>query len=433
MNTDKIKHYLIMAGSTAHMLSGDKLLKDEGMNTQLVPAPAEYGTVCGTAIRVKAEDKDEAEKILLNGNIIIEGIYEEKIRKLSGLLDRLKNEKVSEEFTRVLEKVQDGLELSYEDIVLLLKTDGEAEKKALYHAADRMRKDIVGDVVDIRGAIEFSNHCKKDCLYCGIRRSIKDLNRYRMTEDEIMEIVHQLHDIDIKTVILQSGEDMWWTQDKISSLIKRIKDETGMKITLSIGERSREEYEHYKKLGANNYLLKIETTNPKIFEYIHPDDDFEHRKECSDWLRETGYLNGSGNIIGLPGQKPEDIANDIQYFKEKGINMIGIGPFLPAKDTPLEKYPAGTVDMTLKAVAVTRLVCKRVFIPATTALASVDKDAQSKALMAGANTIMLINTPPKYRNNYEIYGNKNMVSLDTAIYAVNKAGRKMPPYLKLDS
>lgn len=432
MNTDTVKHYLIMAGSTAHMLSGDKLLKDNGLETQLVPAPAEYGTVCGTAIRVSTADKDKAEKILLAGNIIIEGIYSEKARKLSGLLEKLKNTKISSEFEGVLKKIEDGIELDFDDMVLLLKTEGEAEKKALYHAADRMRKDIVGDVVDIRGAIEFSNYCRKDCLYCGIRKSLSDLSRYRMTEDEIMEIVHQLHAMNIKTVILQSGEDLWWTQDRISSIINRIKKETGMKITLSIGERSREEYEHYKKLDANNFLLKIETTNRKIFKYIHPDDDFDHRVECSDWLRETGYLNGSGNIIGLPGQTAEDIARDILFFKEKGINMIGIGPFLPAKDTPLEQYPAGSVDMTLKAVAVTRLVCKRVFIPATTALASVDKDAQTKALMAGANTIMLINTPAKYRNNYEIYDNKNMVNLDTAIRAVTNSGRKMPSYLKLD-
>ncbi len=431
MTKEQIKHYLIMAGSTSHMLRGDKLLKDENVYTSLVPAPSEYGTVCATAIKVKIEDKERAEKILRENSISIEGIYPDKPRKLAGLVEKLMDSVISPEFMEVLKKIEDGEELNFEDIVMLLKTDRKAEKDALFHAADRMRKEIVGDMVDIRGAIEFSNYCRKDCRYCGIRKSLDDLSRYRMDEDEIMEVVHYLHEIGLKTVILQSGEDLWWTPDKISSLIKRVKKETRMNITLSIGERSREEYELYRKLGANNFLLKIEATNRKLFEFIHPDDDYDNRVECSEWLRELGYLNGSGNIIGLPGQTVEDIARDILFFKEMGINMIGIGPFVPSKGTPFENYPKGSIDMTLKAVAVTRIVCKRVFIPATTALASLDPDGQTKALEAGANTIMLINTPSKYRYNYQIYSDKNMVDLESAFKAVDESGRKMPPYLKV--
>jgi len=432
MTKDNIKHYLIMAGSTSHMLRGDKILKDEGVETSLVPAPAEYGTVCATAIKVKIEDRNRAEKILRQNNISIEGIYPDKTQKLAGLVTKLMDSVISEEFIKVLKKIENGEELGFEDIVLLLKTERRVEKEALYHAADRMRREIVGDVVDIRGAVEFSNYCRKDCKYCGIRRSLSDLARYRMTEDEIMEVVHQLHEIGIKTVILQSGEDLRWTPEKISSLIRRVKKETSMNITLSIGERPREEYELYRKLGANNFLLKIETTNRKLFKFIHPDDDFDHRVQCSKWLKQLGYLNGSGSIIGLPGQRVEDIARDILFFKDMGINMIGIGPFVPAKGTPFEGYPKGSIEMTLKAVAVTRIVCKRVFIPATTALASLDPDGQTKALKAGANTIMLINTPAKYRYNYQIYSDKNMVDLKSAFKAVKEAGRKMPPYLKID-
>jgi len=431
MAEEQIKYYLIMAGSTSHMLRGDKILKDCGIGTSLVPAPSEYGTVCATAIRVSHEERIAAENLLKKNNISIEGIYPDKTQKLKGLVSKLMDSVISEEFMKVLLKIEDGEELSFEDIVLLLNTERTAEKNALFHAADRMRKEIVGDVVDIRGAIEFSNYCKKDCKYCGIRRSLKGLERYRMTEDEIMEVVYYLKELGIKTVILQSGEDMWWTPDKISSIIKRIKEETRMNITLSIGERPREEYELYRELGANNFLLKIETTNRSIFKFIHPDDDYDHRVQCSKWLKELGYLNGSGNIIGLPGQTVEDIARDILFFKDMGINMIGIGPFLPAMGSPFENYPEGSVDMTLKAVAVTRIVCKRVFIPATTALASLDKDGQSKALKAGANTIMLINTPRKYRYNYQIYSEKNMVDLELAIKSVKEAGRKLPPYLKI--
>lgn len=427
-----VKHFLIMAGSTNHMLMGDKLLKDNGIKTSLVPAPAEYGSVCAIAIKVEDKDIDISEKYLRENDISIRGIYEEKPERLTGLIDRLKNSIIRDEFLDVLKKIEDGQDLTHSDIVLLLKTDRKGEMEALFKAADEMRKKIIGDVVDIRGAIEFSNHCKKDCKYCGVRRNLDGLQRYRMTEDEIMEVVHSLHNIGIKTVILQSGEDAWWTSDRIANLITRIKKETGMKITLSLGERPREDYEYFKKLGANNYLLKIETTNEEIFNFIHPDDDINDRKECSQWLKELGYLNGSGCIIGLPGQREEDIANDILYFKDMGINMIGIGPFIPAKGTPLENYPTGDVDMTLKAVAVTRLVCKRVFLPATTALASIDSDLQSDALKAGANTIMLINTPAKYRYNYQIYSDKNMVDLKSAYDAVTGANREFPSYLKID-
>ncbi|MBB6215823.1 biotin synthase [Anaerosolibacter carboniphilus] len=431
MENKEIKHYLIMAGSTNHMLRGDKLLKDEGIETALVPAPSEYGSVCAIAIRVNVEERERAEKYLLDHNITIQGIYPDKPKKLSGLVEKLMDSVLSEDFIGVMKKIEEGQDLAFEDIVLLLKTERKAELDALFAAADRMRKEIIGDVVDIRGAIEFSNICRKDCKYCGIRATLPELERYRMDEDEIMEIVHELHQMGLQTVILQSGEDLWWTPVKIVQLIRRIKVETGMRITLSIGERPREEYELYKEVGANNFLLKIETTNREIFEFIHPDDDYDHRIECSKWLRELGYINGSGCIIGLPGQRPEDIARDILFFKDMGINMIGIGPFLPAKGTPFEKYPAGSVDMTLKAVAVTRIVCKRVYIPATTALASLDPDGQTKALQSGANTIMLINTPAKYRYNYQIYSQKNMIDLEAAFRAIEEAGRKLPPYLRV--
>ncbi|QEK11579.1 [FeFe] hydrogenase H-cluster radical SAM maturase HydE [Crassaminicella thermophila] len=428
----KPKYYLIMAGSTNHMLRGDQLLKDSGLKTALVPAPSEYGSVCAIAIKVKTEDLKQAEVILKENEIKLEGIYPEIPKKLSGLVEKLYQSVISDDFLMILKKVEEGEELSFEDIVRLLKTERKAEMDALFDAADRMRKEIIGDTVDIRGAIEFSNICRKDCKYCGVRKSLNDLKRYRMSEDEIMDVVHQIHKIGLQTVILQSGEDLWWTPEKIVSIIKRIKKETGMRITLSIGERPKEEYALYKKMGADNFLLKIETTNKDIFKFIHPDDDFNIRKQCSSWLRELGYLNGSGNIIGLPGQRVEDIARDIIYFKEMGINMIGIGPFLPAKGTPFEKYPPGSVDMTLKAVAVTRIVCKRVFLPATTALATLDPDGQTKALKAGANTIMLINTPVKYRYNYQIYSEKNMVDLESAYKAITESGRKFPPYLKID-
>ncbi|SNX53770.1 [FeFe] hydrogenase H-cluster radical SAM maturase HydE [Thermoanaerobacterium sp. RBIITD] len=423
-----MEHYIIICNSTQHMLNADKILKQNGIKTELVPAPAEYGSVCSTAIKINAYNIDMAKELLYGNSISVKGIYPYKIRKLDGLINRL-NKGLDSDIKDVLKKVEMGIELDEDDIVTILSANGDENLSSIYNAADEMRKAIVGDVVDIRAAIEFSNICRKNCFYCGLRRDNMLVERYRMSIDEIVDTAKELKKIGIKTVILQSGEDLWYTEEKIIEIIKRIKKETKMRITLSIGERNEEEYRHYKEAGANNFLLKIETTNREIFKNIHPDDDFDYRVKCSEWLRKYGYINGNGNIIGLPGQTARDIAKDIIFFKEMGIHMVGIGPFVPAKGTPFESLPHGDVEMTLKTVAATRLVLKNVFIPATTALATVDKDAQVKALMSGANTIMLISTPEKYRNRYRIYSNKNMVDIDTAYRAVIKAERKMPPYI----
>lgn len=425
------KAYLIIAKNTAQMLLVDKTLRMAGINTDMVPAPPETGSVCAIVVRILEGDLDKARRILESSGTDITDIIEEKKLKLQGLIDKKLGAAVTDTFLQILRKIEEGEDLNHTEITYLLSTDKEKEIELIYHAADRLRKEMVGDVVEIRGAIEFSNHCKKSCKYCGINAMNSGAHRYRMTEEEILEEVDRMNTMGLRTVILQSGEDGWWTKEKILTLLQTIKARTGMRITLSVGERTREEYEEFKNAGADNFLLKIESTDRDIFKEIHPDDDFDHRIQCSRWLKELGYINGSGNIIGLPGQTVEVIANDILYFKEMGINMIGIGPFIPAKGTPYEHLTHGDIELTLRTVAVTRIVCKKVYIPSTTALASLDKDAQVMALKAGANTIMLINTPAKYRQNYKIYDNKNMVDMEAALYAVEKAGRTLPAYLKL--
>jgi len=428
------KSYLIMAQNSSEMLVINKLLNKSNINTDLVPAPPEWGTVCAIAIRIEYSDLEASKKLIDLAGIHTAKILEDRKLKLQGLIDRKLGLVVSEQFLEILKKIENGDELNKEDIVYLLATDKKREIDAIFAAADRIRKETVGDVVEIRGAIEFSNYCRKNCKYCGIGGKNTEVKRYRMTEDEIMDVVGYLHGIGLRTVILQSGEDPFWSTGKIVNIIKRIKADTGMRITLSVGEKNFEEYAEFKNAGADNFLLKIETTNRDIFKEIHPDDDYDVRVQCSKWLRELGYINGSGNIIGLPGQKIEDIAEDILFFKEMGINMIGIGPFIPAKGSPFENRPHGDIALTLRTVAVTRIVCKKVYIPSTTALASLSKDAQVWALNAGANTIMLINTPLEYRSSYNIYDNKNMVDLMSAVYAVEKAAnRRLPSYLKLPS
>lgn len=424
------KNYLLMAASTTHMLSLDKLLRQNGILTDMVPAPPEYGTVCAIAIKIFGKDLAFAESLIKKADISISGIYEEKVYALQGLLKRLRTNILSAEFLSALKKVERGGELALGEIISLLSAETEEEKRILFTAADRMRSEMVGDRVDIRGAIEFSNYCDKNCVYCGIRRGNRHLKRYRMDLNEILDVAFEIKRFGMNTVILQSGEDGFWTKDDLVSLIREIKAKTSLRITLSIGERPFEEYKAFKDAGANNFLLKIETTNRELFKAIHRDDDFDYRIQCSKWLKELGYLNGSGNIIGLPGQTIEDIASDIMFFKQMGINMIGIGPFMPANGTPLEDQPAGDVGMTLKAVAVTRLVCKNVYIPATTALVSAHPEGQVMALKSGANTIMLVNTPARYRQNYAIYGNKCPVDLTSAIDAIMKAGRRLPEFLE---
>lgn len=425
------KAFLIVARNTAGMLLIDKVLKQNDITTDLVPAPPESGSVCAIAVKVREASLEAARQIITGMDIAVAGIFEERKLKLQGLMDEKLKTSVTSEFIGILKKIEAGDDLNKQDIVYLLSTDKEREIEVLFGAADRIRKETVGDVVEIRGAIEFSNYCCKSCKYCGINRANTSVSRYRMSEEEILEVVGSMHECGIRTVILQSGEDKEWTTERLIGLIKTIKEKYRMKITLSVGEKSRSEYEALKAAGADNFLLKIETTNPKLFKEVHPDDDYNNRLRCSRWLKELGYINGSGNIIGLPGQTPEDIADDILYFKDMGINMIGIGPFIPARGSQLEDLPHGDIGLTLKAVAITRIVCKKVYIPSTTALASLSKDAQVWALNAGANTIMLINTPEKYRGSYRIYDNKNMVDMEAAIYAVNKAGRKLPAYIRV--
>lgn len=427
--THQEEKLIIVCRSNNEMLKAENLLRIAVIENDLVPTPSHLGSICSTSIAIAAHHREAAAKVLNQAGILHE-MHPYRAKRLMGLLRSLGHTPLSDGFLQGMKALEQGEDLTKETIVALLKSETKEELALLFDAADRMRKEIIGDQVEIRAAIEFSNICRKHCDYCGISGNVQGLRRYRMTEDEIMEAVHGIHALGIKTVILQSGEDEAYTPEVLESLIRRIKRETKMGITLSIGERSREVYQRLKEAGANNFLLKIETTNPKLFQQLHPDDDFEHRKQCAQWLKELGYVMASGNMVGLPGQSLEDLASDILYFKEMGIHMIGIGPFLPAKGTPLANYPPGDVLLTLKTLAVTRLVCKNVYLPATTALATADPEGQVKALKAGANSLMLISTPLKYREGYQLYSNKTMIDLEGAVKAIREAGRELPSYLK---
>jgi biotin synthase len=421
--------HLIVCKSTNHMLRATRMI--EGVyEYELVPVPAEYGSVCNTAIRIGNEHIPAVKDLLVEKKVAVEGIYPENRRKLPGLVSAVQSLDISRPVLRIMEKVEQGFDLNRDELITLLAASQD-DMEAVFIAGNMMRKAVIGDVVDIRAVIEFSNYCVKNCCYCGVRRDNQHLARYRMLPEEIIDIAREMKSIGHHTIILQSGEDLWYTAERMLKIIHGIKEATNLRITLSIGERTREEYRMFREAGANNYLLKIETSNPIGFAEIHPDDDYAVRLEHSKWLKELGYITGSGNIVGLPNQTMRDLADDIILMKQTGIHMIGIGPFLPADHTPLANTSAGDYNLSLKTVAVARIHLKNVFIPSTTALATLAPDGLQRGLEVGANTIMYNLTPGQYRQNYAIYSDKAVIDLEKTIAAVRAAGRKVQGSLKI--
>lgn len=275
----------------------------------------------------------------------------------------------------------------------------------MFREADRVRKKYMGDGVHLRGIIEFSNHCAKDCLYCGLRAGNRSLGRYRMSDKEILAAARQAKELQIRTVVLQSGEDRGFSVERLCRLVKAVK-RLGVAVTLSVGELSREDYRRLKKSGADRYLLKFETSDKRLYEKLRPGCRFEERLRCLKDLRELGYQVGSGSMVGLPGQTAKSLAEDIALFKQLDLDMIGIGPFIPHPRTPLAKAPQGKLERTLRVLAATRIMVKDCHMPATTSAATVDPKGREKALCCGANVVMPNMTPAKYRRFYEIYPNK---------------------------
>lgn len=294
--------------------------------------------------------------------------------------------------------------LTKEEIALLLSAHGE-EEQALFAAADTVRAQWVGDDVHLRGLIEFSNYCRNDCLYCGLRRSNRKVRRYRMEPEEILAAARAGVDLGYRTIVLQSGDDPWYTSALLARVVEEIK-KLGVAVTLSIGERKKSEYRDLKLAGADRFLLKQETADPKLYALLHPGQSYRHRIQCLEWLAELGYQVGSGNIVGLPGQSLDILAEDILFLQAHAVDMAGIGPFIPHPDTPLGTCPPGDVALTLRVLAVTRLLLPWAHLPATTALATLDKDGREKGLRAGANVIMPDLTPLVYHAAYEIYPGK---------------------------
>ena len=297
-------------------------------------------------------------------------------------------------------------ELDKLDITALLQTSDKNEIQLIFQKADEVRKEYCGDEIHLRGIIEFSNYCEQNCLYCGLRNSNKTLSRYRMTKEEIIQTAGKITEAGIKTIVLQSGEDFYITAKEIEELIRSIKDEFDSAITLSLGERNFDEYKIWKDAGADRYLLKHETANEKLYSTFHLGQKLKDRIGHLYYLNSLGYQIGSGNLIGLPLQSVEDIADDIILCRELDVDMASFSPFIPSPDTPYRNQKQADVDFTLKVMAVARIVLKNVHIPATTALATLDEHGRKKGLAAGANVIMPNFTPQNYKEQYKIYPDK---------------------------
>ncbi len=291
----------------------------------------------------------------------------------------------------------------------------------IYKIANNIRKQYKGDYVHIRALIEFSNICKSHCYYCGLRCENNKVQRYRLSEKQILRNVEFSVKSGYKTIVLQSGEDLFWDSDKLCALIKQIK-KYDIAITLSIGERSYEEYKAFKAAGADRYLLRIETTDKNLYRELHPNMSFDNRINCLYNLKSLGYETGTGCIVGLPNQSIESLAQDIMFFKDLNADMVGIGPFIPHPDTPLADADNNNFDSALKVTALTRIVLPDINIPATTAMESLKPNGRITALNSGANVVMINVTDNDYKNKYEIYPNKVCLNSINDILA---AGRKI--------
>jgi len=303
------------------------------------------------------------------------------------------------------------------DILRIIASNDNDEIEALFSEARKVREANYGKSVYIRGLIEFSNYCKNDCYYCGIRRSNANLERYRLSLEEILECCRMGDKLGIKTFVLQSGEDPWFTTDRVTETVSAIRKEfPNHAITLSIGEWAKSDYEQFFKAGANRFLLRHETATNEHYAKLHPSSmSLENRKQCLWNLKKIGYQVGAGFMVGTPHQTPECLLEDIRFLEELQPQMVGIGPFIPQKDTPFAAQPRGDINLCLKMIAITRLTLPKALIPATTAMGSIAPNGRELALEAGANVFMPMLTPISVRKLYALYDDKICIGDDAVM------------------
>lgn len=313
------------------------------------------------------------------------------------------------------------MKLEKADIIRLLSD--EQNQDYLFKKADEVRKQYVGDEVHLRGLIEFSNICRNNCMYCGLRRDNLRLARYRMSREELINTARKAAEMGFKTIVMQSGEDMWFSRDIMCRIVEAIK-KFDVAITLSCGERPYEDYKAWFDAGADRYLMRIETTDKDLYHRLDPDMSWQRRHDCLTALKEIGYELGSGIMVGLPEQSIKSIAEDLLYLKKIGVDMAGIGPFIVHPQTPLKGAKGGTLDLARRAMAIMRLLLPDINIPATTAMESLHPMGRIWALQSGANVVMPNVTEGEYRKLYELYPGKICVD-DTPLHCKTCIGAKI--------
>lgn len=311
---------------------------------------------------------------------------------MRGLIDALRRERV----------------LPRAELAGLIREISDGDMPYLFDAARETARSRFGNRIYTRGLIEFTNYCRCDCYYCGIRRSNRQTERYRLTQEEILACCRAGYALGFRTFVLQGGEDPYFTDERICRIVSAIKSSwPDCAVTLSIGEKEHSSYRLYRKAGADRYLLRHETASPAHYQRLHPPEQTpQRRRQCLWSLKELGFQTGAGFMVGSPYQTPENLADDLLFLRELSPQMVGIGPFIPHHQTPFSSFPAGTLRQTLLMVALTRLILPNALLPATTALGTIAPDGRERGVLAGANVVMPNLSPVCVRKQYALYDNK---------------------------
>ena len=316
---------------------------------------------------------------------------------------------LSPEKKYALDKLIAGEKLDERQWLVLLDSPwSQQETEELYATARALREKNYQRKVFIRGLLEFTNICRNDCYYCGLRKSNKNVNRFRLTKEEILSSASKAYDLGFRTFVMQGGEDPFYKPEAIADIVYQLKSKyDGCAVTLSFGEHPKEYYKMWKDAGANRYLLRHESVDSNCYERIHPKEmQLENRLRCLDDLRDLGYQTGAGFMVGPPYQTMKTIAKDLSFIQEFKPEMVGIGPFIPHVDTPFGIYKAGSASLTLRIYSLVRIMQPEVLLPATTALSTLEENGQVLGMNAGCNVVMPNISPAHAKKNYTLYNGK---------------------------
>lgn len=323
---------------------------------------------------------------------------------------------MNEKILYLINRLEKEHSLSVEEYEYLIENRNETAAEVLRKKAEKVRKEIYGNDVFIRGLIEIGNYCKNNCLYCGIRAANKSCERYRLSEEQILSCCEQGYELGFRTFVMQGGEDDSFSDERMCKIIREIKSRyPECAVTLSLGEKSRESYQRLFDAGADRYLLRHETADKAHYEKLHPKElSFENRMRCLKDLKEIGFQVGCGFMVGSPYQTNSHIAKDLKFIETFKPDMCGIGPFVPHKATPFADFNQGTVELTCYLLSIIRLICPHILLPSTTALGTIDPDGREKGILSGANVVMPNLSPENVRSKYELYNNKISTGAESA-------------------